>query len=166
MRWDTIIALSIRSSTIMSQGWIYAGWGDEVVNDVPVDSSGVAWVRGLHAVLVKHKVRQVCHVPDGGNAPLIEFCNREAAMTVVTLTSEEEGIAMCCGAWLGGDRSAVLLQSSGVGNCINALSMVRTCAFPLLAIVSMRGEHGEFMPWQVPMGQATPTVLSAMGVIV
>jgi sulfopyruvate decarboxylase TPP-binding subunit len=60
----------------------------------------------------------------------------------------------------------MLLQSSGVGNCINALSMVRTCAFPLLAIVSMRGEFGEFMPWQVPMGQATPAVLGAMGVIV
>lgn len=87
-------------------------------------------------------------------------------MTVVTLTSEEEGVALSCGAWLGGDRAALLLQSSGVGNCVNALSMVRACAFPLLAIVSMRGEYGEFMPWQVPMGQATPAVLSAMGVIV
>jgi sulfopyruvate decarboxylase TPP-binding subunit len=53
-----------------------------------------------------------------------------------------------------------------VGNCVNVLSMVRTCAFPLLIIVSMRGEYGEFMPWQVPMGQATPHVLQAMGVIV
>lgn len=130
------------------------------------NGAGPAWVCGLHAVLAEQKVRQVCHVPDGGNAPLIELCNRDAAMTVVTLTSEEEGVAMCCGAWLGGDRAALLLQSSGVGNCINALSMVRTCAFPLLAIVSMRGEFGEFMPWQVPMGQAAPTVLGAMGVIV
>lgn len=136
------------------------------MSDLPGYSTGPAWVHGLHAVLAEHNVRQVCHVPDGGNAPLIELCNRDLAMTVVTLTSEEEGVAMCCGAWLGGERAALLLQSSGVGNCINALSMVRTCAFPLLAIVSMRGEFGEFMPWQIPMGQATPTVLSAMGVIV
>jgi sulfopyruvate decarboxylase TPP-binding subunit len=44
--------------------------------------------------------------------------------------------------------------------------MVRTCAFPFLAIVSMRGQWGEFVPWQIPMAQATPAVLSAMGVIV
>ncbi|MGE0852671.1 MAG: thiamine pyrophosphate-binding protein [Hyphomicrobiaceae bacterium] len=136
------------------------------MSGLPDNSATPEWVRGLHAVLGEQKVRQVCHVPDGGNAPLIALCNRDATMTVVTLTREEEGVAMCCGAWLGGDRAALLLQSSGVGNCINALAMVRTCAFPLLAIVSMRGEYGEFMPWQVPMGQATPAVLSAIGVIV
>ncbi len=124
------------------------------------------WVKDLHAALVAQGIRRVCHVPDGGNAPLIELCNRNPDMVVVTLASEEQGVAFACGAWLGGERAALLLQSSGVGNCINALSMVRTCAFPLLAIVSMRGEYGEFMPWQVPMGQATPTVLQAMGVIV
>jgi sulfopyruvate decarboxylase TPP-binding subunit len=46
------------------------------------------------------------------------------------------------------------------------LSMVRTCAFPFLTIVSMRGQWGEFVPWQIPMGQAAPAVLAAMGVIV
>lgn len=124
------------------------------------------WVRDIQVALAAQRVRQVGHVPDGGNAALIELCNRDPGMTVVTLTSEEEGVALACGAWLGGNRAALLLQSSGVGNCLNALSMVRTCAFPFLAVVSMRGEYGEFMPWQVPMGQATPTVLAAMGVIV
>jgi sulfopyruvate decarboxylase alpha subunit len=124
------------------------------------------WVQELHAALAATGVRLVCHVPDGGNAALIELCNRDPAMIVITLASEEQGVAFACGACLGGERAALLLQSSGVGNCINALSMVRTCSFPFLAIVSMRGEYGEFMPWQVPMGQATPTVLQAMGVIV
>ena len=58
------------------------------------------------------------------------------------------------------------MQSSGVGNIINVLGMVRECRFPLLMIVTMRGEQGEFNPWQVPMGQATRTVLEAMGAVV
>jgi sulfopyruvate decarboxylase TPP-binding subunit len=53
-----------------------------------------------------------------------------------------------------------------VGNCINHLGTVRECRFPLLMLVTMRGQVGEFNPWQVPMGQATPSVLSAMGVVV
>jgi len=112
------------------------------------------------------RVRQVCHVPDGGHARLIELCAGERDIVTTTLTSEQEGVALACGAWLGGDRSVLLMQSSGVGNCINMLSMVRTCAFPFLTIVSMRGQWGEFVPWQISMGQATPAVLAAMGVIV
>ena len=58
----------------------------------------------------------------------------------------------------------LLLQSSGVGNCINMLSLAAECRIPLLMLVTMRGEWGEFNPWQVPMGQATPAALEAMGV--
>jgi len=82
------------------------------------------------------------------------------------LTTEEEGIALSAGAFLGGTRSALLMQSSGVGNCINMLSLPATCNMPLLMLVTMRGEWGETNPWQVPMGQATPSVLEAMGVVV
>ena len=55
---------------------------------------------------------------------------------------------------------------AGIGNCINMLSLVKTCGFPFLTLITMRGEWGEFNPWQVPMGQATPDVLRAMGVTV
>src|SRR5262249_58948184 len=84
----------------------------------------------------------------------------------VVLTTEEEGIAMAGGAWLGGARLALLMQSSGVGNCINMLSIVQECRFPLLMLVTMRGQFGETNPWQVPMGQSTPAVLTESGVIV
>ena len=77
---------------------------------------------------------------------------------------EEEGIGLSCGAWAGGRRSALLMQSSGVGNCINALALPNICKIPFLSIVSMRGEWGEFIPWQVPMGKGTPKVLEAMNV--
>ena len=58
------------------------------------------------------------------------------------------------------------MQSSGVGNTINALAMPNACRIPFVTIVSMRGEWGEFVPWQIPMGQATPDVFNAMGVTV
>ena len=81
-------------------------------------------------------------------------------MRLVPLTTEEEGIAVLAGAWLGGQRGVLLMQSSGVGNCINMMSLARICRFPLLILVTMRGQWGEFNPWQVPMGQLTPKVLA------
>lgn len=124
------------------------------------------WPGEIHAVLGQAKVRVIGYVPDAGHKRLIELCQQDRAMRPVVLSTEEEGIGLAAGAWLGGVRSALLMQSSGVGNCINALGMVRECRFPLLVLVTMRGEFGEFNPWQVPMGQATAAVLSAMGVVV
>jgi sulfopyruvate decarboxylase alpha subunit len=131
-----------------------------------VGSSAPAWPDRLHALLTDLGVRQVAYVPDSGHARLIELALADRRMKAVPLTTEEEGVALAVGAWLGGDRSALLMQSSGVGNCINMLSMISECRVPLLALVTMRGEWGEFNPWQVPMAQATEPVLAAMGVIV
>ena len=110
-------------------------------------------------------IRQVALVPDAGHAQLIRLCERDRAMRVVRLTTEEEGVALLGGAWLGGDKGVLLMQSSGVGNCINMLSLPLSCSFPLLMLVTMRGDHGEFNPSQVPMGDATQKVLEAVGVI-
>ena len=126
----------------------------------------IDWPLEVFRALKEVGVKQVGYVPDAGHKRLIELCRAERKMDAVVLSTEEEGIGLASGAWLGGARSALLMQSSGVGNCINALGMVRECRFPLLMLVTMRGEHGEFNPWQVPMGQATPAVLTAMGVVV
>ena len=124
------------------------------------------WPDRVHGSLKAAGVRQVGYVPDAGHKRLIELCIADRTVHSVVLTTEEEGIGLAAGAWLGGVRGALLMQSSGVGNCINALGMVRECRFPLLMLITMRGQFGEFNPWQVPMGQATPGVLSAMGVVV
>ena len=58
------------------------------------------------------------------------------------------------------------MQSSGVGNCINTLSLARVCRFPLLMMVTMRGEVGERNPWQVPMGRITADNLRLAGAVV
>lgn len=104
------------------------------------------------------------YVPDAGLKRLIEHCQEDPDITALPLTTEEEAVGLALGAWLGGEKSVLLLQSSGVGNMVNALGTVRECRLPFLMIVAMRGEKGELNPWQVPMGQATPDVLEAMEV--
>jgi sulfopyruvate decarboxylase alpha subunit len=124
------------------------------------------WPEEVHRELSAAGVRIVGYVPDAGHKRLIELCQADQAMRAVVLTTEEEGIGLAAGAWLGGEKSALLMQSSGVGNLINVLGTVQVCQFPLVMIITMRGEEGEFNPWQVPMGRATPQVLEAMGVSV
>jgi len=124
----------------------------------------VAWQEEIFSALKAANVKQVSYVPDAGHATLIKLVAGDDAIKSVPLTTEEEGVALAAGAWLGGDRSALLMQSSGVGNCVNMFSLVSACRFPLLALVTMRGEFGEMNPWQIPMGTGTPSVLEAMGV--
>jgi sulfopyruvate decarboxylase alpha subunit len=128
--------------------------------------TAAAWPDAIYAALLGAGVKQVAYVPDAGHRRLIELAHANADLTTVVLTSEQEGIGLLVGAHLGGEKGVLLLQSSGVGNCINALALPAECRVPLLMLVTMRGEWGEFNPWQVPMGQATPATLEAMGVIV
>jgi sulfopyruvate decarboxylase alpha subunit len=124
------------------------------------------WSEGVYQLLKQHNIRQVSLVPDAGHSRLIKLCEADSELRMVRLTTEEEGIALAVGAWLGGDKSVLLMQSSGVGNCINMLSMLQVCQIPLAMLVTMRGDWAEFNPWQVPMGRAAKTVLEEMGVLV
>ena len=126
----------------------------------------LTWPLDIYNVFKQAGIRQVAYVPDAGHTQLIKSCHADKSMRTISLTTEEEGVAMLAGAWLGGDRGALLMQSSGVGNCINTLGTIRECRFPLLALVTMRGEWGEFNPWQLPMGQGTPKALENAGVVV
>ena len=124
------------------------------------------WPEEVHKALGAAGVRIVGYVPDAGHKRLIELCRADRKMRAVVLTTEEEGVGLATGAWLGRQKSVLLMQSSGVGNLVNVLGMVQVCRFPLVMIVTMRGEQGEFNPWQVPMGRATPQVLETMGITV
>jgi sulfopyruvate decarboxylase alpha subunit len=124
------------------------------------------WRDEIFAALKAAEIRQVGYVPDAGHARLIELCRAEATIRAVLLTTEEEGVALAAGAWLGGQRAVLLMQSSGVGNCINMLSLTKTCRFPLLMLVAMRGEWAEFNPWQVPMGSKSQATLELCNVLV
>ena len=117
------------------------------------------WPEAIFKTLKGAGVRQVGYVPDAGHKRLIELCLADKEMRAVVLSTEEEGIGLTAGAWLGGMRGALLMQSSGVGNCVNMLSLIRACRFPMLMLITMRGEWEEFNPWQEPMGSIVEPAL-------
>ncbi|MFW5679126.1 MAG: phosphonopyruvate decarboxylase [Pseudomonadota bacterium] len=124
------------------------------------------WQDDIFRAIQEARITQMAYVPDAGHSAVIEACEADPGIEATVLTTEEEGIPLLLGAWLGGQRGVLLMQSSGVGNCINMLGLPSLTGVPLPMLVTMRGEWAEFNGWQVPMGQATPTVLEAMGVIV
>ena len=123
------------------------------------------WQQQIFDTLKSFDVKHVVYVPDAGHAKVIRLSEQDSEIASISLTTEEEGIGYLAGAWLGGERGALLMQSSGVGNCINMLSLHSSTRFPLLMLVTMRGDWAEFNPWQNPMGQATEKALNLMGVL-
>ena len=130
------------------------------------ESSARLWPGDIYKTFKKLGIAQVAYVPDAGHTQLILDCHADPEITAVSLTTEQEGIAMLAGAWLGGQRGALLMQSSGAGNCMNMLSLAQECRFPLLMLITMRGEWGEFNPWQIAMGQGTQKLLEDSGCVV
>jgi sulfopyruvate decarboxylase alpha subunit len=124
------------------------------------------WQGSIFQALKAANVRQVAYVPDAGHSQLIRSAIADDGIEAVVLTTEEEGVALACGAWLGGQRAVLLMQSSGVGNCVNMFSLLRSAGFPFFTLVTMRGEYAEFNPWQGPMGRATQAALELMGITV
>lgn len=129
------------------------------------DKGALAWPDQIFLKLCEADVRHVVYVPDAGHARLIDLCH-QSNMNTTVLTTEEEGVGILAGAWLGGERGVLLMQSSGVGNCINTLSLAKVCGFPLVMLVTMRGQWGEMNPWQVPMGRITGENLQLAGAVV
>jgi sulfopyruvate decarboxylase alpha subunit len=128
------------------------------------NAPAAAWQEAIFTALKRSGVRQVAYVPDAGHSHVIRRAIADPEIEDVVLTTEEEGVALVCGAWLGGQRAVLLLQSSGVGNCVNMFSLLASGDFPFFALVTMRGEYAEFNPWQGPMGRATPAALELMGI--
>ncbi|WP_258911852.1 thiamine pyrophosphate-binding protein [Pseudomonas putida] len=116
------------------------------------------WQEDVFRVLKAHDVKH-------GHSAAIRMSYADPDIKAVVLTTEEEGIGYLAGAWLGGERGALLMQSSGVGNCINTLALQNCAGFPLLMVVTRRGDWAEFNAWQNPMGQATEASLNLMKVM-
>lgn len=123
-----------------------------------------AWQDQVYDLLKAAGITQFAYVPDAGHKGLINRALDDRDVHAVSLTTEEEGIGLLAGADLGGTRGVLLIQSSGVGNCANLLSLISLGKFPFLTLVSMRGDFGEGNPWQYPAGHAVEPVLHAMGV--
>ncbi len=123
------------------------------------------WSKAFFDDLIEAGVTLFPYVPDAGNKRLIEHAQNHNSARPILLTTEEEGVAICAGADLAGEKAIVCMQSSGVGNIPNFLSFVGGGRFPILMMVSMRGDYGEQNPWQYPMGQAVEPILKAMDVL-
>ena len=126
--------------------------------------TGTGWQDEAYATLRERGTTQFCYVPDSGHRRLIDLAHADEAVRAIPLTTEEEGVGIAAGAHLGLTRAVLLMQSSGVGNTINFLSLVQHCRIPFLTLVTMRGEFGEQNPWQFAMGRAVEATLHAMGV--
>ncbi len=127
-------------------------------------ADGQHWSDDVFREIKSRDIKTVCTVPDGGLTRLLNMVQNDAGMRLITLTTEEEAMGIVCGQWLGGEKAMVAMQSSGVGNCINALGYPSILKVPCLMLVTMRGIWGEFNPWQVQMGMGTKAVLEAVGV--
>jgi sulfopyruvate decarboxylase alpha subunit len=127
------------------------------------DQTNIRWPDAIYDHFKRVGIRQVGYVPDAGHSRLIERICQDPEIADVVLTTEEEGVGLVAGAHLGGQRAALLMQSSGVGNCINMFTLVRNMGFPCLVLVTMRGEFAEFNQWQVAMGSITEPVLRLAG---
>ncbi|MCY4394335.1 MAG: thiamine pyrophosphate-binding protein [Rhodospirillaceae bacterium] len=130
----------------------------------PAPPSSVDWAADAVAALRALDVRQVAYVPDAGLTRFLELSAAEDGIAMTSVATEEDAIALTSGAWLGGQRAIAAMQSSGVGNIPNMLTLPRVCRMPLLMLVTMRGEPGETNPWQESTGRAVPALLEAMGV--
>ena len=128
------------------------------------------WAAGVCAGLYAAGSRDVVYVPDNPLSHVLRILREHDAyrdVTTTIATREEEAFGIAAGLYLGGRRPTVMLQSSGLGNSLNALaSLLLPYQIPVLAIVSMRGDAGEWNAAQVPMGRAVGPICQALGLSV
>jgi sulfopyruvate decarboxylase subunit alpha len=129
-------------------------------------SSPPAWAHGVCAGLHACGSRHVVYVPDNPLSHVLASLAAAYADVEATIaTREEEAFGIAAGLYLGGARPTVMLQSSGLGNSINALSsLIVPYQIPMLVVISMRGDAGEWNAAQVPMGRAMTAILDALAI--
>lgn len=121
------------------------------------------WADLLADGLLRAGVQAIAMVPDSAVSQVHE---RLATKTVtLRITREEQGVGVLAGAYFAGRPGALLMQNTGLGNCVNALASfaIPSCV-PMLLVVNLRGDVGEFSPAQIPMGLATEPILRALGI--
>ena len=124
------------------------------------------WASGVCAGLHAAGSRHVVYVPDNPLSHVLRILRESFPDVITTLaTREEEAFGIAAGLDLGGARPTVMLQSSGLGNSLNALtSLLGPYKIPALVVISMRGDAGEWNDAQVPMGRAVRPICDAISV--
>jgi sulfopyruvate decarboxylase subunit alpha len=124
-----------------------------------------SWGKHMADALRRNGIRLFATVPDYIVSQVLEHLWADPECTVVTVCREEEGVGLLSGAALAGKRGALLMQNSGLGNCVNTLASLNVASqIPLVLVISHRGDLAEFNPAQVPMGQAAEQILEALDI--
>ena len=124
-----------------------------------------AWARTFLDAFRAEDIRNLVFLPDTVMGRLLALAEEDSQQffRLVTVHREEEAVGVLTGLFLGGQRGAMLVQSSGLGNTLNALgSLALAYHIPFPLLVSLRGELGEFNPAQMQMGRAVPGCLDAL----
>jgi sulfopyruvate decarboxylase alpha subunit len=123
------------------------------------------WAWELVGALKEYGVKHFVTVPDSILGSILAVAEADPDLRLTSVHREEEAVGVLCGLYLGGERGAMVIQSSGLGNCLNALgSMAMVAKIPFPIIIGLRGELGEFNPAQFAMGRAVPGCLTALGI--
>ena len=123
------------------------------------------WHEIILATLKANDVKLIIYIPDRVFTPLIKALHADSFFTTFAATREEEALGIVTGAWMGGLRGAVLMQTSGFGTIPNALaSLVVPCQIPALMFVSERGTLGEFNLGQALVCKTMRPVLNSLAV--
>jgi len=124
------------------------------------------WAAGVCAGLHAAGSRHVVYVPDNPLSHVLRILReRYPDVRTTVATREEEAFGIAAGLYLGGARATVMLQSSGLGNSLNALtSLLAPYRIPVLMVISMRGDTGEWNEAQVPMGRGVRAICDAIGI--
>ena len=122
-----------------------------------------AWARTILEAFRAEDIRNLVFLPDTVMGRLLALAEEDEFFRLVTVHREEEAVGILAGLFMGGQRGAMLVQSSGLGNALNALgSLALAYHIPFPLLVSLRGELGEFNPAQLQMGRAVPGCLDAL----
>jgi sulfopyruvate decarboxylase alpha subunit len=132
------------------------------------ENSAVA-ARSWHAItqetLKRNRVRLATYVPDRVLTPLIRALHEDKDFIAFATTREEEALGILAGAWMGGMRGVLLMQTSGFATLANVLaSLAVPYQIPLIMIVSERGTLGEFNLGQAMVCRTMRPVLQALGI--
>ena len=115
--------------------------------------------------LIKNGIDYIVHIPDKILLPLIEAAERRKSTKLILVTREEEGIGVCAGLHMAGHKPVMVMQSSGIGNSITAITgVLQTHHIPLLIIISIRGSLYEYNPSDAPLGSSIWKIMEALSI--
>jgi sulfopyruvate decarboxylase alpha subunit len=130
-----------------------------------IQGEKLEWPAKIVSTLKANDICSISYVPDSVIGRILKVAEKDPYFHFTALAREEEGIGIIAGEYFGGRYGCLMMQSAGLGNCINALaSLAIPYQIPFMMLISQRGELGEFNACHVVMGKALRRILEALGI--